>query len=155
MVEGRSHMTSHYTRWFWKCVGTAFGHFLLGSNNFMVTALGSCVKWPLDSEWIWVYKEELTIGVVRVESPFDWVHRFGQTLSSPPTNYGGGGCQIHVGATLLGIFWNWPKTTARPAQLRKKYYPCILEGRLTTNHILSALHLQGLQSNIYLHFLSK
>ena len=24
-----------------------FGHFLLGSHNFMVTALGSCVKWPL------------------------------------------------------------------------------------------------------------
>ena len=24
----------------------AFGHFLLGSHNFMVTALGSCVKWP-------------------------------------------------------------------------------------------------------------
>ena len=23
----------------------AFGHFLLGSHNFMVTALGSCVKW--------------------------------------------------------------------------------------------------------------
>jgi hypothetical protein len=30
------------------CVGTmAFGHFLLGSRNFMVTALGSCVKWAL------------------------------------------------------------------------------------------------------------
>jgi hypothetical protein len=50
----RSHMTSHYT---WACVttlhdfggvlGTAFEHFLLGSHNFMVTALGSCVKWPL------------------------------------------------------------------------------------------------------------
>jgi hypothetical protein len=26
---------------------TAFGHFLLGSHNLMVTALGSCVKWPL------------------------------------------------------------------------------------------------------------
>ena len=24
----------------------AFEHFLLGSHNFMVTALGSCVKWP-------------------------------------------------------------------------------------------------------------
>jgi hypothetical protein len=28
----------------------AFGHFLLGSHNFIVTALGSCVKWPLD-DW--------------------------------------------------------------------------------------------------------
>ena len=25
----------------------AFGHFLLGSHNFMVMALGLCVKWPL------------------------------------------------------------------------------------------------------------
>jgi hypothetical protein len=25
----------------------AFGHFLLGSHNLMVTALGLCVKWPL------------------------------------------------------------------------------------------------------------
>ena len=29
-----------HTTWFWRCVGTAFGHFLLGSHNFMVTALG-------------------------------------------------------------------------------------------------------------------
>ena len=29
--------------WFWRCVGTAFGHFLLGSQNFMVMALGLCV----------------------------------------------------------------------------------------------------------------
>ena len=36
-----------HTAWFWRCVGTAFGHFLLGSQNFRVTALGSCVKWPL------------------------------------------------------------------------------------------------------------
>ena len=35
-----------HTTWFWRCVGTAFGHFLLGSHNFMVTAPGSCVKWP-------------------------------------------------------------------------------------------------------------
>jgi hypothetical protein len=34
------------TTWFWRCVGTAFGHFHLGSHNFMVTALGLCVKWP-------------------------------------------------------------------------------------------------------------
>ena len=32
---------------FWRCVGTAFGHFLLHLHNFMVTALGSCVRWPL------------------------------------------------------------------------------------------------------------
>ena len=32
---------------FWRCVGTVFGLFLLGPHNFMVTALGLCVKWPL------------------------------------------------------------------------------------------------------------
>ena len=31
----------------WRCLGTAFGHLLLGSHNLMVTALGSCVKWSL------------------------------------------------------------------------------------------------------------
>ena len=53
-LRTRSHMTSQYAwgsvtplhTWFWRCVGTAFGHFLLGSDNFMVTALGSCMKWP-------------------------------------------------------------------------------------------------------------
>jgi hypothetical protein len=52
-------MTSLYTRGsvttllhdFGGCVGTmAFGHFLLGSHNFMVTALGSCVKWPSNAD---------------------------------------------------------------------------------------------------------
>jgi hypothetical protein len=45
-----SHMTSHYTREsvttlhvFGGWVGTAFGHFLLGSHNLMVTGLQSCV----------------------------------------------------------------------------------------------------------------
>ena len=31
-------MTSHYTRGFPKCVGTALRHFLLGSHIFMATA---------------------------------------------------------------------------------------------------------------------
>ena len=46
-----------------------------------------------------------------------------------------------------------------PAQLRKNHCPCILEGHLSTNPILSALHLQGPKSNIcsniyiiYVHF---
>jgi hypothetical protein len=37
-LKARSHT------WLWRCVGTAFEHFLLGSHNLMVTALGSCVK---------------------------------------------------------------------------------------------------------------
>ena len=48
-LRAQSYTTSHYTwgsvhdhtRWFWKCLGTAFGHFLLGSHNFMVMAPGS------------------------------------------------------------------------------------------------------------------
>jgi hypothetical protein len=39
------------TTWFWRCVGTTFGHFLLGSHNSMVTVLGSCVKRPLYTTW--------------------------------------------------------------------------------------------------------
>ena len=35
-----------HTTWVWRYVETAFGHFLLGSHNFTVTALGSCVRWP-------------------------------------------------------------------------------------------------------------
>ena len=42
---GPNHIWLH-TTWFRRCLGMAFGHFLLGSHNFMVTALGSCVKWP-------------------------------------------------------------------------------------------------------------
>ena len=38
----RDHIT-----WFWRCIGIAFGHFLLDSHNYMVTTFGSCVKWPL------------------------------------------------------------------------------------------------------------
>ena len=44
-------MASHYTRGylttphdFGGVLGTTIGHFLLGSRNPMVTALGSCVK---------------------------------------------------------------------------------------------------------------
>jgi hypothetical protein len=43
-----------HTTWFWRCVGTAFRHLLLDSHNFMVTALGSCVKWPLVSPILFV-----------------------------------------------------------------------------------------------------
>ena len=36
-------VNDHTTR-FWRCVGTTFGHFLLGPHNSMVTARASCVK---------------------------------------------------------------------------------------------------------------
>jgi hypothetical protein len=51
-----------------------------------------------------------------------------------------------------GNFSNLTEIVARPAQFQKKLDPCILEGRLTTNPILSALLLQVLKSNIYEHF---
>ena len=35
-----------------------FGHFLLSSHNFMVTPLGSCVKWPL-----LIFSELVGLGV--------------------------------------------------------------------------------------------
>ena len=41
-----SRVHDHTTR-FWRCVGTAFRHFLSDSQNFMVTTLGSCVKQAL------------------------------------------------------------------------------------------------------------
>ena len=54
-LRARSHMTSPYT---WGSVttlhdlgdvlGRPLDTFPLGSHNFMVTAFGSCVKWPLD-----------------------------------------------------------------------------------------------------------
>ena len=36
-----------HTTWFWRCLWMTFGHFLVGFHDFMVTALGSCVKLPL------------------------------------------------------------------------------------------------------------
>ena len=41
------HLKVHdHTTWFWRCIGTAFGHFILDSHNVMVVALGLCVNWP-------------------------------------------------------------------------------------------------------------
>ena len=41
------HLRAHdCTTWFWKCVGTAFGHFFWALTIFTVMALGLCLKWP-------------------------------------------------------------------------------------------------------------
>jgi hypothetical protein len=62
-----SHMASHYT-WgpvttlndFRSVLGQPLDtHFLLGSHNFMVMALGSCVKWPL-----------VSANCIKVETPY-------------------------------------------------------------------------------------
>jgi hypothetical protein len=47
-------------------------------------------------------------------------------------------------------FMNPTENCCRPAQLREKHSLGILEGWLITNYILSALHLQGLKSKIYI-----
>ena len=61
-------------------------------------------------------------------------------------------CQIRVRDALQRNFWSRPKIVARPTQLWKKHCLWILEGRLITNPILSALHLQHPKSYIYVHF---
>ena len=45
---------------FERCLGTAFGHFRLDSHHFMVTALGSCVKWPLVPSIHGILQDSLT-----------------------------------------------------------------------------------------------
>ena len=75
-----SHMTSHYTWgfvttctiWFWGCVGTAFGRFLLGSHDFVVTVLGSCVKGPSTIESVEVGTYHLHAGS-KIRSPIVWI----------------------------------------------------------------------------------
>ena len=53
----------NHTAWFRRCVGMAFRQFLLGSHNFMVTTLGSCVKWPLVSSSILCWPVEVGVCV--------------------------------------------------------------------------------------------
>ena len=56
------------------------------------------------------------------------------------------------GGNLPGKFWPDWKMLSDPPNFNKKKLPLhILEGRLTTNPILSALRLRGLKSNIYVH----
>ena len=43
-----------------------FGHFFGGSHNFMVTVLGSCVKWPWNGEDPWLSSKGHTMGVGKV-----------------------------------------------------------------------------------------
>jgi hypothetical protein len=49
----------------------------------------------------------------------------------------------------IEIFWIRPKTSVHPARLRENHCLSISEGHLSTNTILSVLHLQGPKSNIY------
>ena len=75
----------------------------------------------------------------------------------PPRTYRG--CQIRAGqpsckhfAPAQDFFKYDRKLLPTPPNFEKKHCSCIFEGHLTTNPILSALHLQGFKSNIYVHF---
>jgi hypothetical protein len=85
-LKTRSHVTSHYT---WGSVTTLhdFGGvlrqpletLLLGCHNSMVTALGSCVKWPLDGTDLEICEERSwKVGECR-QSQASSVHRIGHT----------------------------------------------------------------------------
>ena len=63
----------NHTAWFSRCVGTTFGHFLLGSHNFMVRALGSCVKWPSLGH-LQALHEEQCQGNNRDPPLYTWTH---------------------------------------------------------------------------------
>jgi len=47
---------------------------------------------------------------------------------------------------------NLTENYSPPVRIQKNHRLCILEGNCSTNPILSALHLQGSKSNIYVHF---
>jgi hypothetical protein len=92
-------MTSHYMREsvttlhdFWRCVGTTFGHFLLGSHNFVVTALGSCVKWPLES---------VTLNITKLLSVA--IQRGGTTMFPPASSLRKSPPVLNPGQTASGM----------------------------------------------------
>ena len=58
-------------------------------------------------------------------------------------------CATHLGNPN---FLDATKNCYPPARLSKNHCPCILKGHISTNSILSSLHLQGPKSNIYVHF---
>ena len=92
----------------------------------------------------------------RSESPFPTTV-VGQTLRPPYELWGvsdpGGGSPPAKFLPPPEIFLNPTENCCPPRPTsKKKHCPCILEGRLTRNPILSALHLQGLKFNIYVHF---
>jgi hypothetical protein len=70
-------------------------------------------------------------------------------IKHPLTNFWG----VRFGlGNPLGIFEPNRNMLPAPPNFEKKYCPCILEGCLATYPMLNALHLQGLKSNIYVHF---
>jgi len=81
---------------FGKCLRTAFGHFLLGSHNFMGTALGTCMRWPLASsdkhKQVWNHRIRkcfrtclswsLRFSNSRIDSQWNLSHKNGQQIGT-------------------------------------------------------------------------
>ena len=68
----------------------------------------------------------------------------------PPTNFSGEEYLSRGNRPL--DFMDLTKNYCPSAWLWKNHCPCIFEGHISTNPILSALHLQGPKSKIYVHF---
>jgi hypothetical protein len=77
----------------------------------------------------------------------------GQTISYPLRAFGGRNHLSGAAAQkVTEIFGRARKPLPAPPDLQKNHWPCILEGHFSTNPILSAPHVQGPKSNIYVHF---
>ena len=82
------HLRIHdHTTWIWRCVGIGFGHFLLGSQNFMVTALGSCMKWPLGNLLNPNYQSESIQVITKVSTWLDLVSLGAYTTCNKQQRY--------------------------------------------------------------------
>ena len=62
----------------------AFGHLLLGCHNLMVTAFGSCVKWPLGPLHIWPKVERPSIPTNQIARNLDLGLSTQRTTSQSP-----------------------------------------------------------------------
>ena len=70
------------------------------------------------------------------------------TSLSGEADSGTGSCPIKK----PGFFGPARKLLSAPPDFQKNHCPSILEGHFSTNLMLSAFHLQGPKSNIYVHF---
>ena len=74
MTNCTPHLRARYhTTWYWRWLGTAFGHFHLGSHNLMVTALGLvCEVAMLLNIKEQTQKQEQKSNIGKIEGP--WPH---------------------------------------------------------------------------------
>jgi hypothetical protein len=133
-LRARSRMTSHYT---WGSVttlhdlggvfGTAFGHFLLGSHNFTVTALGLYVKWPLILNPVTGWTQDyglsrcISSGNLDVSESLDAINRAWSTwiIASSPNYW-----QLLIGSTPQVKWENWNFCTWLTSQIEVIWRTC-------------------------------